>query len=208
LSGGAVATVAMSAVMVTGDRLGLMSEQPPTVVTRSALRDAGVERSAAAASLIAPIAHVGFGAFGGLLYALLRRLVPRAPGGVLGVAFGLAVWAVSYWGWIPALGILPPPESDERGRPAVMVAAHVVYGLVLGWLVRAPTVRPDWGNADAGMAAARRDGVLVEMGESRTPRPEPFAGDHYERVRWFVVDRPDGHRHSAGRSSHVSLDRA
>ena len=50
--------------------------------------------------------------------------------------------------------------------------------------------------------------LLVEMGESRTPRPEPFAGDHYERVRWFVVDRPDGHRHSAGRSSHVPLDRA
>ena len=49
---------------------------------------------------------------------------------------------------------------------------------------------------------------LVEMGESRTPRPEPFAGDHYERVRWFVVDRPDGHRHSAGQSSHVPLDRA
>src|SRR5438034_8014151 len=43
------------------------------------------------------------------------------------------------------------------------------------------------------------------MGESRTPRPEPFAGDHYERVRWFVVDRPDGHRHPAGRSSHVPL---
>ena len=24
---------------------------------------------------------------------------------------------------------------------------------------------------------------MVEMGESRTPRPEPFSGDHYERVR-------------------------
>jgi hypothetical protein len=24
---------------------------------------------------------------------------------------------------------------------------------------------------------------VVEMGESRTPRPETFAGDHYERVR-------------------------
>jgi hypothetical protein len=24
---------------------------------------------------------------------------------------------------------------------------------------------------------------MVEMGESRTPRPETFAGDHYERVR-------------------------
>jgi len=26
---------------------------------------------------------------------------------------------------------------------------------------------------------------LVEMGESRTPRPEPFGRDHYERVRSF-----------------------
>ena len=132
----------MSAVMVTGDRLELMSEQPPTVVTRSALRTAGVERPAAAASLIAPVAHLGFGAIGGLLYAVVRRLVPGAPGGLLGVTFGLAVWAGSYRGWIPALGILPPPESDERGRPVVMVAAHVVYGLVLGSLVRVPTVRP------------------------------------------------------------------
>jgi len=49
---------------------------------------------------------------------------------------------------------------------------------------------------------------VVEMGESRTPRPEPLTGNHYERVRWFVVDRPDEHRHPAGRSSHVSLDRA
>jgi hypothetical protein len=141
LSAGVVATVAMSAVMVMGNRIGWMSEQPPTIVTARALRDAGVQRPAAAASLIAPISHLGFGAAGGLLYALVRRLVPGVPGGVLGVAFGLAVWAVSYRGWIPALGILPQPESDERGRPAVMVAAHVVYGLVLGRLVRAPTVR-------------------------------------------------------------------
>jgi len=118
-----------------------MSEQPPTVVTARALRSAGIQRPAAAAALIAPVSHLGFGAAGGVLYALVRRLVPGVPGSVLGVAFGLAVWAVSYRGWIPALGILPQPESDERGRPAVMVAAHVVYGLVLGRLVRAPTVR-------------------------------------------------------------------
>ena len=49
---------------------------------------------------------------------------------------------------------------------------------------------------------------MVEMGESRTPRPEPFARDHYERVRWFVVNRPGAHRQAPGRSSHVSLDRA
>ena len=71
-----------------------------------------------------------------------------------------------------------------------------------------------WCSGTGGLSGARADmpahanGWLVEMGESRTPRPGPFAGDHYERVRWFVVDRPDGHRHSAGRSSHVPLDRA
>ncbi len=80
--------------------------------------------------------------------------------------------------------------------------------------------RPRAGLELIGTRQDRRDSVrrqaptaawidrLVEMGESRTPRPEPFAGNHYERVRWFVVDRPNGHRHSAGRSSHVPLDRA
>jgi hypothetical protein len=57
-------------------------------------------------------------------------------------------------------------------------------------------------------AIDRTGSKLVEMGESRTPRPGPFVGDHYERVRCFVVDRPNGHRHPAGRSSHVPLDRA
>jgi hypothetical protein len=44
---------------------------------------------------------------------------------------------------------------------------------------------------------------LVEMGESRTPRPEPSAEDHYECVRWFIVDRPGYHRQHPDRSSHV-----
>ena len=60
-----------------------------------------------------------------------------------------------------------------------------------------------------GWTASHADAeMVVEMGESRTPRPEPFAGDHYERVRWFVVDRRGAHRQAHRRSSHVSLDRA
>ena len=134
--GGAIATVAMSAVMIAGDRTGFMGEQPPTAITRFALGEAGVERPSVAASRIAPFTHLAFGALGGAVFGLLRRLVPGVPGGLLGVGFGLAVWAVSYKGWIPALGILPPPEDDRPGRPVVMVVAHVVYGLVLGRLVR------------------------------------------------------------------------
>jgi len=35
------------------------------------------------------------------------------------------------------------------------------------------------------MPEAFHTGGVVEMGESRTPRPEPFAWIHYERVRCF-----------------------
>jgi hypothetical protein len=133
---GAIATVAMSAVMIAGDRAGLLGEPPPTTVTRAALREAGVERPSDAAGLMAPLAHLWFGAQGGVVFGVIRRLLPGVPGAILGVSFGLGVYGVSYKGWIPSLGILPPPEDDRPGRPAVMIAAHVVYGLALGWLIR------------------------------------------------------------------------
>ncbi len=129
---GAIATAAMSAVMLAGDRAGLMPEPPPTTITRDALEEVGVDRPALIA-VAAPAAHLAFGALGGALYVALRRVLP-GPGWLLGILFGLSVWAVSYKGWIPGLGILPPPEHDRPGRPAVMIAAHVVYGIVLGRL--------------------------------------------------------------------------
>jgi hypothetical protein len=45
-------------------------------------------------------------------------------------------------------------------------------------------------------------------GRVELPVRDPSPGTSYERVRCFVVDRPDGHRQPAGRSSRVSLDRA
>ena len=133
---GAIATAAMSAVMVAGDHVGLLGEPPPTTVSRAVLREAGVEHPSDAAGRMAPLAHLLFGAQGGVAFGVIRRVLPNVPGGILGVLFGLGVYAVSYKGWIPALGILPPPEDDRPGRPAVMIAAHVVYGLALGWLIR------------------------------------------------------------------------
>src|SRR5258706_12461414 len=78
----------------------------------------------------------------------------------------------------------------------------------LGIRPTAPPANGQRANQQNTRDMARDEIELVEMGESRTPRPEPLTGNHYERVRWFVVDRPDEHRHPAGRSSHVSLDRA
>lgn len=52
------------------------------------------------------------------------------------MAVGLAIWLVSYFGWIPALRTLAPPSEDRPGRAWTMFAAHVVYGATLSALWR------------------------------------------------------------------------
>ncbi|TDC01259.1 hypothetical protein E1267_32445 [Nonomuraea longispora] len=125
---GSVATAAMSGVMVAGSRMGLMRDQPPKRIARAALpgrkHDPKPGEGVAGA-----LAHLGFGATAGALYGVLAR-GHRAPAAA-GVGYALAIWASSYQGWIPGLGILPPASDDRPGRQVVMVAGHVVYGTVL-----------------------------------------------------------------------------
>lgn len=47
------------------------------------------------------LGHFIFGALAGTIYA---RFCPRANGSL----YGITVWAASYLGWIPAIGLLPP----------------------------------------------------------------------------------------------------
>jgi hypothetical protein len=53
---------------------------------------------------------------------------------VHGIGYGLGIYALSYQGWVPALGILPPPRRDRSDRQVTMAPAHVAYGAVLGRL--------------------------------------------------------------------------
>jgi hypothetical protein len=124
---GTVATGAMSALMLAlREQLG---EQPPDAIVKSAADIVDADPTESEADALATVLHVGFGASIGGAYALLPRVGPPV---VRGVATALAVYAVSYQGWLPALGILPPATRDRPARPAVMIAAHVVYGAVLG----------------------------------------------------------------------------
>jgi len=124
---GAVATAAMSAVMLAFREP--MGEQPPDAIATEAAHAVGAEPTERQADALAVVAHLGFGAGTGAAYALVPRVGPPV---LRGIVWALGVWAVSYQGWIPALGILPKASEDRPGRPAVMVAAHVVYGAVLG----------------------------------------------------------------------------
>ncbi|WP_031172387.1 DUF6789 family protein [Streptosporangium roseum] len=126
--GGVLATAAMSVVMLAGDRMGLMPDQPPKRIARAIL-PGHLHRPKSGEGVLGAITHFGFGAACGALYALVRgrRRTPI----LLGAGYGLAIWFVSYEGWVPRLGILPPVSGDRPGRPAVMAAGHVVYGTVL-----------------------------------------------------------------------------
>jgi hypothetical protein len=124
---GIVATGAMGAVMLAFRKQ--MGEQPPDAIATDAAHAVGAEPTEDEADALAVLLHAGFGAGIGAGYALLPRSGPPALRGVL-VALG--VWAASYQGWVPALNILPPASKDKPARPAVMIAAHVVFGAVLG----------------------------------------------------------------------------
>ncbi|MDH2430359.1 DUF6789 family protein [Sphaerisporangium sp. TRM90804] len=127
-AGGVVATACMSALMIAGDRAGLMRDQPPKRIMRAFL-PGHKRRPKPGEGMLGAIAHFAFGAAAGALFAVVvdgRRARPQ-----LGAVYGMAIWAASYQGWVPAMGILPPAHRDRPGRQAVMAAAHVVYGTTL-----------------------------------------------------------------------------
>lgn len=130
---GATATTAMSTVMLAGDKLGLMRDQPPKRVVRGLLP--GHPRTPKPGEkTLAAVSHLSFGSgAGALLGAVTRGGGVPAP---VGAAYGLAIWLASYQGWVPAIGALPPAHRDDRGRQVVMIAAHVVYGVVLARTLR------------------------------------------------------------------------
>ena len=137
---GVVATTAMTLSMAAMFRHLARSERyplPPRELTERTAASAGIrggmdETQVQAATLVS---HFGFGALMGGLYVPLFH-GRRAPGAGSGVGFGLLVWAASYLGWVPGLGLLRPASEHPPRRNGLMIAAHVVWGTVLGAVAR------------------------------------------------------------------------
>ncbi len=142
--GGLVATLPMSAVMIAAQRAGLMGEMPPRKITEAALEAAAADDDvpSPATDALTVAVHFGFGAVSGAVFGLVHGRLPRfVPGVPHGMVFGALVWAGSYMGWVPALGIMPSVPRDRTGRPESMVVAHLVFGAVLGAVVERLTRR-------------------------------------------------------------------
>ncbi len=129
---GLLATIPMTLAMLAARRSRLLRTPPPQEITKRLLAPIASPRARAGPQLRAAawIAHFGYGALGGVGYALLRRRLPQAPRWA-GLLYGALLWSVSYLGLMPALGLYPWPDEDATPRLGVMIAAHGVYGLAL-----------------------------------------------------------------------------
>lgn len=138
--GGVVATYAMTEAMAFLQRRlpnNRGEPLPPRAITEGALsgarghrhNDAEINDSGSndAWADLSLAAHFAFGAATGAAFGLLGR----KPGIVPGALYGLAVWAGSYLGWVPALGIMPPATRQKPQRNALMIAVHLVWGATL-----------------------------------------------------------------------------
>lgn len=123
---GVAATTAMSAVLAAAEVTGFVDRQPPRSIVEKLLPDL----SDSATNFTAGLAHVAYGASAGVVYSSLVPLRWQNRG--TGVAYGAAIWALGYEGWLPALGILPPAHRDRPGRALAVLAAHLIYGWRLG----------------------------------------------------------------------------
>jgi hypothetical protein len=139
VAAGAAATVPMTMVMETLHRQ-LPGEParplPPREITEGMAVKAGVRREIDEREMqrFTLAGHVGYGAAcGGVLGMIAPRNVPGAI--VTGMAFGLGVWAGSYLGWLPALGVRQSATEDPPARSGLMIAAHVVWGAAAGAIV-------------------------------------------------------------------------
>jgi hypothetical protein len=69
-------------------------------------------------------AHLAYGAATGALLGLAAER-PRVA---TGAAYGVLIWAASYFGWVPALRLLKPANAHPQRRNLLMIAAHLVWG--------------------------------------------------------------------------------
>jgi putative membrane protein len=142
---GFLGTAPMTAFMIIGWRLLPAREKyplPPRQITEEVTELLGIEAEMSDGALAATtlISHFSYGAMAGAVYGLSSERVPLQPS-IKGPLAGFVVWAGSYLGLIPALGILSPATRHPWRRNLLMILAHFVWGATMAmifkkWLFR------------------------------------------------------------------------
>jgi len=133
---GFVATLPMTIFMLATQRFLPKRQQyrlPPEMITSELANRAHVRHHLNKQVVVGAtlISHFGYGAAMGAAYGPLHRRVPL-PAIAQGVLFGLVVWAASYLGLLPLLGIAASGDREPLRRNLMMIAAHIVWGASMG----------------------------------------------------------------------------
>ncbi len=132
---GVLATGPMTLFMFAAQKSLPREEQsplPPATLTKQLTAPVADRLPSSLRQDLTMVSHFGYGIACGTLYSLLAR---RAPGPVAakGAGFGLLVWAASYLGWTPALGLRAAAPKIPARRNAMMIGAHIVWGISLAF---------------------------------------------------------------------------
>jgi uncharacterized membrane protein YagU involved in acid resistance len=131
--GGAVMTVLMTEIAprLVPDEL-LPSRPAPLRVIDRAEELTGSQAAPREEKVAALTAHLGYSAASGAAYALLAPSLRSrdVPAPAAGAAFGLLVWAISFEGLLPALGVMPRTTQHPSVRWPAPLAGHAVFGVV------------------------------------------------------------------------------
>jgi hypothetical protein len=74
-------------------------------------------------------AHLGYSALAGAVYGLARPLARDLPVPISGAAFGMGVWALSFEGWMPAMGIMERTTDEPPRKWPAPIMGHAIYGV-------------------------------------------------------------------------------
>lgn len=120
---GIAGTVAMTAAM---RRLhAQLPEKERYPLTPREIVDSAAAPAGEQAKAITLAAHFAYGAACGALLAAADPRMSRRRGALA----GSAIWLGSYMGWIPAVGLLKPATEHPLRRNALMITAHIAWGV-------------------------------------------------------------------------------
>ena len=144
---GAIATVAMSALMILGVATGAspMPKPIPAAIVGK-LTHGGLAKPALMAT--AALLHLAYGTFwGGALASLSSRVTVRR-----GLALGVALWLLMQVAVLPFLGWGAFGAAVTPRVAIATLALHLVYGITLGALMDRHPANARYGQASARVA--------------------------------------------------------
>ena len=133
---GFIGTGPMTVFMLLTQRFlpkGQQYDLPPEIITKELAHRAHVRQHMDKRQILAAttVSHFGYGAATGALYGPLSKKIPL-PAVVKGALYGLFVWAASYLGLLPMIGMSESGQREPVRRNLMMIAAHVVWGATMG----------------------------------------------------------------------------